>query len=65
MVDFLLSKVNININSLTNLSETPLHYAAFHNYAHLFNFLVAKGADRSVQDSKGLTAEQYYAAVSK
>jgi hypothetical protein len=47
------------INAQNNNGCTPLHYAASQGHSHVVQMLLLMGADDSLKDTRGLTAEEY------
>jgi ankyrin repeat protein len=54
----LLCEVGANINAQSRTGETPLHLAVSKNKAECVRYLLARGADLSLRDCDGLTAQK-------
>lgn len=50
------------LNSQTSDGYTPLHFAAFNNEQAMYDFLIQAGADVTIRDDDGKTAEEYLSA---
>lgn len=53
-----LVECGVNLNHTTTQGETPLHYAKLNNQPLVFEYLVGMGADRSIRDFNGATADE-------
>ena len=58
----LLMDGGIPVNSIGDMGNTPLHYAAAKGHQEIFDLLVLRGADKEIQNEFGKTAESMRAS---
>ena len=53
-----LLKGGINVNCQNGKSNTPLHYCFAYGFSELGDYLISKGADKTLCNDDGLTPQQ-------
>ena len=59
IMKYLVEERHFNVNIISYTGKTPLIYAVSYNLAEMTEYLLSKGADKSIKDTDGKTALDY------